>query len=227
MVFDSGLLRYGSGFLGCGWSANRRCGGNAVRKGGVGGQHNGSAVDALATDDAAGPFVAIDIARTGGVVQPDIRFIGGGVDETEVVGRIHIGFYYNAHMADFQLSPAEEHQVARNQVLFGHFLAHQEHVARATGQFDAMFPEAVIDETGAVEMVGTGGPVFVYGSGFLGEGQLDDGVDGGAGDGRLVIDRDGVLGERVDAVVHLGEEGDDGEHHRYEEQESFEHKIEF
>lgn len=213
MVFDGGLLLNGSGLLGRGRSGKHRGGWNAVRKAGVGGQHNGSAVNALATDDAARSFVAVDIAGTGGIVHSDIRFIGGGVDETEVVGRIHIGFHHDTHMANFQFPAAEKHQVAGYQVLFGHFLAHQKHVARTAGQFDAVLSEAVIDEAGAVEMVGTGSPVFVNGGGFLGKGQLDDGVDGGAGDGRLIIDRDGVFGERVNAVVHLGEEGDNGEHH--------------
>ena len=88
---------------------------------------------------------------------------------------------------------------------------------RTAWKLDAVLPETVIDKAGTVEVVGTSGPVFVDGSGLLGKCQLDDGVDGRAGDGRLVIDRDSILSIRVDAVVHLGEEGDDGEHHRYEE----------
>ena len=114
------------------------------------------------------------------------------MDETEVVGRIHIGFHYNTHMADFQLSAAEEYQITGYQILFGYFLTHKKHVARTAGKFDAVLTKTVIDEARAVEMVGTSGPVFVYSGGFLGEGQLYNGVNGGTGDGCFVVSRNSI-----------------------------------
>ena len=120
-------------------------------------------------------------------------------------------------MSDFQFAAGKEYQISGHQILFLHFLSHQKHVTRAAGQLDAVLSETVIDKTGTVEVVGTGCPVLVDGGFFFGKCQLDDGVDGGAGDGRLVIDRDGVLGDGVYAVVHLGKEGDDRGHHCYAE----------
>ena len=72
-------------------------------------------------------------------------------------------------------------------------------------------------------MVGTGGSVFVSGNGLLGKGQLDDGVDGRAGDGRLKIGGNGILCE----VVLLGVESDNGKKHCQSEKYSFEHYFLF